>query len=97
MENSETAEAFLLVTGDDAVAHRLGDSLSEAFLQGAFNVFVGGVGAVGDSRGGLPEDCLVEGGAHGGLGHERYHLLPAGPVGLSAFRVVALEDACWPQ
>ena len=43
-------------------------------------------------------DCrrtaFVEGVVRGGLGHERYHLLPAAPVGLSAFRVVALEDAC---
>ena len=90
----EGAEALLLVTGDDAIAHGGGYALFPPFLEGVFNIFVGGAGALGDGRQGLPEDCLVEGVVRGGVGHERYHLLPALPVGLSAFRVVALEGAC---
>ena len=48
----EGSEALLFVTGVDAVAHRLGDSLPEALLEGA--------GAVGDGPEGLPEGGLVE-------------------------------------
>ena len=51
----EGAEAFFLVTSEDAVAHRVGDALPEPLLKGAFNIFVGGAGAVGDGLEGLPE------------------------------------------
>ena len=46
----EGSEALLLVTGEDAVGHRLGDALPEAFLESAFDVLAGGVGALGDGR-----------------------------------------------
>ena len=65
----------------------------KAFLQGAFDVLAGGAGAVGDGPEGLPEGGLVESVGTGGLSHQGYHLLPAGPVGLPAFRVVTFEDA----
>ena len=54
----EGAKVLLLVAGDGAVAHRLGDALPEPLLKGVFNIFVGGAGALGDGRQGLPEDCL---------------------------------------
>ena len=71
----------------------MGDSLPEAFLQGAFDVLAGGAGALGDVLEGLPEGGLVEGVGTGGLGGELDHFLPAGLVGLLAVLVFALEDA----
>ena len=81
----EGAESFFLLSGEDAVAHRLGDALPEPLLQGAVDVLVGGAGALGDGPQGLPEGGLVEGVGTGGLGGELDHLLVAGLVGLPAF------------
>ena len=58
-------------------------------IQGAFDVLAGGAGSLGDGLEGLPEGGLVEGVGIGGLGHEGYHFLPAGAVGLLAILVVA--------
>ena len=88
----EGPEPFLLFAGYDAVAHGVGDALLSALLEGAFNVFAGGVGTLGDGREGLPEGCLVEGMGRGGLGCLCDHLLPARPVGLLALRVVSLQE-----
>ena len=76
-----------------SVAHRLGDSLPEALLEGAVDVLPGGAGALGDGREGLPEGGFVEGVGNGGLGGKLGHLLDAGLVGPPAFRVDALQDA----
>ena len=85
----EGPEAFLLVAGDDAVGHRAGYAPLPSFLDGACDVFVSGVAALGDGPEGLLEGGLIEGVVRGGLGHEGYHFLPAGAVGLLAILVVA--------
>ena len=89
----EGSEALLLVTGEDAVAHRLCHALPEALLEGAVDVLAGGAGAVGDGPEGLPEGSLVEGVGTGGLGGELDHFLPAGLVGPAVLRVVPLQEA----
>ena len=48
----EGAEALLLVTCEDAVAHRVSDALPEPLLKGAVDVLAGGAGALGDGPGG---------------------------------------------
>ena len=50
----EGAQAFFLLPGDDAVAHRMGDALPEALLQGLFDILAGGMEAVDDGLDGLP-------------------------------------------
>ncbi len=82
---------LLLVTGEDAVAHRVGDSLPEALLEGAVDVFPGGAGALGDGPKGLPEGCFVEA-VGGGLGGELGHLLDARGVEVTARAVLSLEE-----
>ena len=89
----EGAESFVLVAGDDAVAHRVGDGLYEPLLKGAVDVLAGGAGALGDGLEGLPEGCLVEGVETGGLGGDLDHLLEASLVRLPAFQMGALQDA----
>ena len=91
----EGPESFLLLAGEDAVAHCLGDSLPEALLQGPFDALLVGAGALGDGPQGLPEGSLVEGMGAGRLGGELRHLLDAGLVGLSASSMGALQEAGW--
>ena len=81
------------LAGEDAVAHRLGDALPEALLQGAVDVLAGGAGALGDGTQDLPEGGLVEGVGTSGLGGELRHLLDAGLVGLAALEMGALQEA----
>ena len=89
----EGPDPFLLLAGEDAVAHCLGDSLPESLLQGAVDVLVGGSGALGDGREGLPYGSLVEGVGGCRLGGELDHLGEACLVGLAALGVGALQDA----
>ena len=91
----EGAEAFLLVAGDDVVAHRVGDDLPEPLLKGVVDVLAGGAGALGDGLEGLPEGCLVKGVGTGRLGSELGHLIHARLVGLMAFWMGALQEAGW--
>ena len=89
----ESPESFLLLAGEDAVAHCLGDFLPEALLQGAVDVLAGGSGALGAGPQGLPEGGLVEGVGAGGLGGELDHLLGARSMEVTALSVLLPEEA----
>ena len=89
----EGPESFLLLAGEDAVAHRLGHALPEPLLQGAVDVLAGGAGALGDGLQGLPEGSLFEGVGTGGLGGELDHLLDADGVEVTAMAVLPAQKA----
>ena len=92
---TEGPEPFLLLAGEEAVAHCLGDSLPEALLQGTFDVLVGCVGTLGDGPQGLPDGSLVEGVGGCRLGGELRHLLDDCLVGLATLGMGALQEAGW--